>query len=253
MKNRSPKLFVLGVAALAVVLALAARADVRAQGNNNGRDPKGPLLATGQYVTPEFVKGAVQQFLNPGFAAYPDFIAGEAVRSQLSPDGATLAVITAGQNSLIKPDGTVDAAASTQFIFLYDVSGANAERPALTQVIQQLNSHVGLVFSPDGKTLYATGGADDAVYVYGKSGSSWSLATKILLNHANRGVGIGVRPNAGGLGISADGNTLVVANNYNDSISVIDTATRTIRYEHDLRPFFANNEGTSGVPGGTFP
>ena len=42
-----------------------------------------------------------------------------------------------------------------------------------------------------------------------------------------RGLGIGVQPNASGLDVSADGKTLVVANNYNDSISVIDTATRT--------------------------
>jgi YVTN family beta-propeller protein len=53
--------------------------------------------------------------------------------------------------------------------------------------------------------------------------------------------------------ISADGATLVVANNYNDSISVIDTATRLVRYEHDLRPYFANNEGRNGGVGGTFP
>jgi len=52
---------------------------------------------------------------------------------------------------------------------------------------------------------------------------------------------------------SADGNTLVVANNYNDSISVVDTATKTVRYEHDLRPFFAGNEGNPGGVGGTFP
>ena len=50
-----------------------------------------------------------------------------------------------------------------------------------------------------------------------------------------------MQPNASGLDVSADGRTLVVANNYNDSISVIDTATRTVRYEHDLRPYFANN------------
>src|SRR5258708_35629787 len=67
------------------------------------------------------------------------------------------------------------------------------------------------------------------------------------------GMGINVSPNASGLGISADGKTLVVANNYNDSISVIDTATGTVRYEHDLRPYFANNEGQSGGVGGTFP
>src|SRR5262249_10205359 len=82
-------------------------------------------LATGQYVTPTFVRGAVQQFLNPGLAAYPNFVAGEAVRSQLSPDGKTLAVICAGQNSLYKPDGTLDTPNSTQFIFLYNVAGAN--------------------------------------------------------------------------------------------------------------------------------
>ena len=33
----------------------------------------------------------------------------------------------------------------------------------------------------------------------------------------------------------------------------IDTAARRVRYEHDLRPYFANNEAQSGRPGGTFP
>jgi len=210
-------------------------------------------LATGQLVTPTAPRGAVQQFLNPGLPAYPSFIAGEAVRSRLSPDGATLAILCAGQNSLYRPDGTVDAAASTQFIFLYDVSGAHREAPVLTQVIQQTNAHVGLVFSPDGSTLYATGGRDDAIYAYTKATGVWALSGTIALGHANRGVGLGVSPNASGLAISADGQTLVVANNYNDSISVIDTATRTVRYEHDLRPYAPGNEGVSGGVGGTFP
>ncbi|MDP9090701.1 MAG: hypothetical protein M3O26_18435 [Pseudomonadota bacterium] len=210
-------------------------------------------LATGQYVTPTYISGATQQFLNPGLPAYPHFVAGEAVRSQLSPDGKTLAVICAGHNSLDKSDGTLDAANSTQYIFIYNVAGANQSQPALTQVIKQNNAHVGLVFSPDGKTLYAAGGNDDAVYKYVLLGGTWSLSTKIGLGHKGQGVGLGVQPNASGLGISADGATLVVANNYNDSISVIDTATATVRYEHDLRPFFAGNEGTPGVAGGTYP
>jgi len=198
------------------------------------------------------MRGAVQQLLNPGLPAYPNFVAGEAVRSQLSPDGKTLAILCAGQNSLYKPDGNVDTAASTQFIFLYDVSGAQKQAPHLTQVIQQTNSHVGLVFSPDGSTLYATGGNDDAVYAYGKSRGSWVRVATIKLGHTV-GIGIGVEPNASGLGISADGTTLVVANNYNDSISVIDTKSYTVRYEHDLRPWAAGNEGTNGGVGGTFP
>ncbi len=220
------------------------------------------VLATGQFVTPTAIEDAVQHYLNPGLPGYPNFIAGEAVRSQLSPDGTTLAVLTAGQNSLYKPDGTVDVANSTQYIFLYNVTGANKARPALMQVIKQVNAHVGLAFSLDGNTLYAAGGNDDAVYVYTKSGGGFVAAAPIALGHypagatgsaRNKGVGLGVQPNASGMDLSADGTTLVVANNYNDSISVIDTATRLVRYEHDLRPFFANNEGRSGGVGGTFP
>jgi YVTN family beta-propeller protein len=229
-----------GLLTSALALSLQARADAPIR------------LATGQLVTPTAPRGSVQQFLNPLLPAYPTFIAGEAVRSQLSPDGTTLAVLCAGQNSLYRPNGTVDTAASTQFIFLYDVSGAHKGAPLLKQVIPQLNSHVGLVFSPDGGTLYATGGKDDAVYAYTRSGGSWALSKKIALGHTV-GIGVGVGPNAGGLAISGDGLTLVVANNYNDSISVIDTATGTVRYEHDLRPFASTNEGVSGGAGGTFP
>ncbi len=244
---------------------------------NNGTLP----LPTGQYVTPTApLTNAVQQDLNPGLAAYPNFVAGEAVRSQLSPDGATLAIICAGQNTLYDTTGKVDAPNSTQYIFFYDVTGTNKTSPKLTQVVKQPNAHVGLVWSPDGTKLYATGGNDDAVYAYAKAAGVWSLAAKIALGHTSTlppvagppsagppaagpptaappvlgvGVGLGVQPNASGLGISGDGTTLVVANNFNDSISVIDTATMAVRYEHDLRPYFAGNEGTSGVAGGEYP
>jgi DNA-binding beta-propeller fold protein YncE len=219
-----------------------------------GADPSDSVqLPSGQYISPTAPKGAIQEFLNPGLPAYPDFVAGEAVRSQLSPDGKTLAVITAGQNSLYNTAGNVDTAASTQFIFLYDVANGNKGRPLLKQVLQQTNAYVGLVFSPDGGTLYATGGADDAVYAYTNRGGAWSQSAKIALGHSNKGVGLGVEPNAAGLGISKDGKTLVVANNYNDSISVIDTANGTVRYEYDLRPFNGQNEGANGGVGGTFP
>lgn len=210
-------------------------------------------LPTGQYVTPTALSGAVQQFMNPGLAQYPNFIAGEALRSQLSPDGNTLAVVCAGQNSLIKADGTTDTENSTQYIFLYDVSGPHQRAPLLSQVLRQSNAHIGLVFSPDGQRLYASGGRDDVVNVYDKTADGWVASGAIALNHAGKGVGANVAPNAGGLAISPDGATLVVVNNYNDSISVIDIATQSVRYEHDLRPFFANNEARAGGVGGTFP
>ncbi len=249
LRTRIRAALLAGTTLAVVQFATPARAD---DGGDGHRNAAATLLPTGQYITPTALRGAVQQYLNPGLAAYPNFVAGEAVRSQLSPDGTTLAVLCAGQNSLVKPDGTVDAANSTQYLFLFDVRGPNAAKPKLVQVIQQPNAHVGLVFSPDGRTLYAAGGNDDAVYAYTMANGAWTLAAKIALNHA-AGVGIRVQPNAGGLAISADGKTLVVANNYNDSISVIDTASRSVRYEHDLRPYFANNEGVSGAAGGTFP
>jgi YVTN family beta-propeller protein len=270
MRKRSlQRLLKLSVLTSGILIALSARATLQERSNDaqereEDRRERQPLvpLATGQFVTPTAIDDAVQQYLNPGLASYPNFIAGEAVRSQLSPDGTTLAIITAGQNSLYKPDGTVDVANSTQFIFLYNVEGANKARPVLTQVLQQVNAHVGLVFAPDGSTLYAAGGSDDAVYVYRKSGAGFAAAPPIALGHfpagatgnaRSKGLGLGVQPNASGLAISADGKTLVVANNYNDSISVIDTATGLVRYEHDLRPFFVNNEGRNGGVGGTFP
>lgn len=258
-----------------VLITMSARAvvqerrnDVQEQADEHPDRAGGPpppavtLLPTGQFITPTALDDAIQQPLNPGLAAYPDFIAGEAVRSRLSPDRTTLAIITAGQNSLYKADGTVDVANSTQYLFLYDVQGDNRKNPQLTQVLKQTNAHVGLVFSPDGNTLYAAGGSDDAVYVYTRSGNAFVSAGAIPLGHfapgstgsaRNRGLGRGVQPNAGGMDVSADGRTLVVANNYNDSISVIDTASRQVRYEHDLRPYATGNEGRSGMPGGTFP
>jgi len=163
MKRFLRHLLTLAAIASMAGLTLVARADLpQGGGKTNDLVP----TATGQFITPTAIDGSVQQFLNPQLPGYPKFVAGEAVRSRLSPDGSTLAIITAGQNSLYKPDGTVDTANSTQYIFLYNIDGPNRAKPALLQVIKQMNSHVGLAFSPDGNTLYAAGGNDDAVYVY---------------------------------------------------------------------------------------
>jgi len=264
------------------VLVFAGLTNAQDWQHDRDADKKSPT-PPGLFITPKVLHGAVQQDLNPGlalpyFAAnYPNFVAGEAVKALVSPDGKTLAILTAGMNSLYFPNncepgtpgcavGTIDASASTQFLFLYDISGANKTSPVLKQVIQQPNAHVGLVWSPDSKTLYAAGGCDDAVYAYTNNGSSFVLGAKIALGHtpcpfpftggANQnksGLGLsGVAPNTSGLAISADGKTLVAANNYNDSISVIDTASGKALYEYDLRPF-ATSGAPGGTKGGTFP
>jgi YVTN family beta-propeller protein len=263
MKLTGKALLGLAVPVLAVLVTPnAALSQINnATAGNNGTVPTPP----GLYVTPVApLKNANQQPLNPGLANYPNFVAGEAIKAVVSPDGHTLAILTAGQNSLISSKG-IDTAASTQFLFLYDLRGQNEAYPVLKQVIQQTNSHVGLVWSADSNTIYATGGADDAVYVYSNGGnpaSPFSQSAKIALNHMGvtsgplapyllGGLGGEVLPNASGLALSPDGSTLVVANNYNDSISVISTATNTVTYELDLRPYASG--AANGTKGGTYP
>lgn len=243
-----------------LVFAGLANAQRNARLDDDDDDKKSPT-PPGLYITPTALPNAVQQLLNPGLSNHPDFIAGEAVKAVVSPDGKTLAILTAGMNSLYNSTGVVDTAASTQFLFLYDIAGANKTSPFLKQVIQQTNAHVGLVWAPNSQTVYAAGGCDDAVYAYSNNGTSFLLSAKISLGHApngcvsnaaNRtGLGLGVEPNVAGLAISADGKTLVAANNYNDSTSVIDTLTATVRYEFDLRPFASG--APNGTKGGTFP
>ena len=211
----------LGVLASLVALSLPAlghNRDGDADGDHDrGATPIRMQIPSGQYVTPTAPRLG-PTVPEPRLPAYPGFIAGEAVKSQLSPDGKTLAVMCAGQNSLYKPDGTVDTAASTQFIFIYDVSGGHQGEPVLTQVIQQTNSHVGLVFSPDGGRSRPPAARTTSSTDIRKEGGTWSLARTVALGHGRQGDRHRRRPNASGLGISADGKTLVVANNYNDSI-----------------------------------
>ncbi|HEX7932669.1 MAG TPA: bifunctional YncE family protein/alkaline phosphatase family protein [Paraburkholderia sp.] len=213
------------------------------------------LLPTGQFISPKAIPGAVQQLLNPQLSAKPTQVISGAIKSQLSPDGNTLAVITAGYNTVYTGanNSTLDKADSTQYIFLFDVSGANKANPKLAQVIHQNNAFDGLAWNGN-QTLYGTGGADDKVYVYGRASAApsaqWTQTTAIALNHT-KGIGSGVKPNAGGLAVSADGRTLVVANNYDDSISVINTTSNTLVSEYDLRPF--NTSGQQGVAGGEYP
>ncbi|MFL5280338.1 MAG: hypothetical protein ACJ8AW_04925 [Rhodopila sp.] len=98
-----------------------ASANSTAIDGNNRTVPTPP----GQYVTPLKIPGAVQQMLNPGLANYPDFVAGEAVKAVASPDGTTLAVLTAGHNGLYfnagANIGTPDNANSSQYIFVFDI------------------------------------------------------------------------------------------------------------------------------------
>lgn len=257
MKIPQGRRFLRGMLLAATLLAGSA-AHLRAEDEAPGAAQAGQIpLPTGQSITPTMATGAVYQTLNPGLPNYPDDQAGYAIKTALSPDGNTLLVMTSGYNRLDYPSGpqrgSTDPAASNEYIFVFDVPAGSRNHPVQKQVIQIPNSFVGLVFAPDGSKFYASGGADDVVRVYAPSGGGWTESATIPLGHNGKGIGAQQGPVASGIDISPDGSVLAVANLFNDSVSVIDTATNSVRAEVDLRPFNTNPGQGDGVPGGESP
>src|SRR5206468_1320334 len=122
------------------------------------------------------------------------------------------------------------------------------------QVLQVPNTWAGMAFSPDGRSLYVSGGVDDSIHTFGpspKGDGEWAETgpKPISLAHA-AGVGPGIKAVAAGIAVTADGQRLAVANMYNDSISLIDVAARRVTAEIDLRP--GKSGGESGAPGGNY-
>ena len=201
-------------------------------------------------ITPAVATGAQFTTLNPDLPTRPDYLVDHAVSTALSPDGATLLVLTSGYNRNNNPTGQRIAAESNEYVFVYDVRGGH---PVKQQVLQVPNTFSGIAWNPRGDEFYVAGGVDDNVHVFVRSGDLWSkLAAPIALGHNNAGLGPGVRPLASGLGVNAAGTRLLVANYENDSVSLVDLASRTKLAELDLRPG-KTDPGKAGVPGGEYP
>ncbi len=160
-----------------------------------------------------------------------------------------------------KPTKTTTPAA--QWVFVYDI------REAVPRVVARINiplSYNGIAWDPKGRRFYVSGGPDDRVYIYKASnGPAVSAAQTwvadppfVLLGHNSHataplstqdggllkltpaGGAAARRQNlpfpavAAGLAVSADGTTLYVANMQNDSLSVVDVATRRVSKEIHL-------------------
>jgi YVTN family beta-propeller protein len=96
----------------------------------------------------------------------------------------------------------------------------------LTQSIPQAAAFLGLGFSPDGRTLFASGANQDVIYLYRWNSDSATLADSIVLA-PKPADSAGTRYPAG-LALSADGRRLYVAENVADSVAVVDLATRHV-------------------------
>lgn len=190
----------------------------------------------------------------------------------------------------INADSTAfDYANSEEYIFVYDISkGA----PVQKQVLTIPNSYNGVTFDPTGQAFYVSGGMGDYPFINGtpapvKTGvvfsgpgddvhvfalnsgkTAWVEQPELVMNHGsglalnatNQGFVpvnsmIAVQPMAAGVAVSSDGQTMAVANYYNDSITMftggLNNWTR-VTPDIDLRP----GDGTSttmGTPGGEYP
>jgi YVTN family beta-propeller protein len=167
-----------------------------------------------------------------------------------SPDRRTLLVLTSGYNRMNGPTGSRLAAASNEYVFVFD---ATRTPPEKKQVLKVPNTFGGVAWNPSGREFYVTGGVDDLVRVYAESAGAFAEVTPpIALGHNDTGLGLQVQPMAAGIGVNASGTHGVVANFENDSISVIDLAKREKIAELDLRPGKIDS-AKAGVPGGEFP
>lgn len=205
-------------------------------------------VPSGVVITPEAARGALFQPLNPDLKDLPDFNAGQASAVALSPDGKTLAILTSGFNRNFNAKADPVLSQSGEYLFLYDVTGP---KPVKRQVLGLADSYIGLVWAPDGQSLYASGGVDDVVVEFKAGAEGFTRGRTLALGHSEA-PGLYVTPHAAGLAISPNGQRLLVANYQNDSVSLIDLATGKVSAELDLRPGRLN-PADRGKPGGTFP
>ncbi len=228
------------------------------------------LLPTGQIITPAATPNSTFAPLATGLRKDDNANAAEAVTTALSPDGKTLLVLTSGYNQnfnneetgtrftypVLDPQTGQPSDVTTpkaEWVFVFDVSSGSLVKK---QQINIPNTYNGLAWSASGKSFYVSGGIDDRVYVYTNNGNQYvANAPFILLGHNSnssapfpkydggqlKGTPAGDREPAvvtgavvAGIAVSKDGKTMVAANFENDSVSIVDTATRHILQEIKL-------------------
>jgi YVTN family beta-propeller protein len=97
----------------------------------------------------------------------------------------------------------------------------------VTQTMEQPAAFIGLVFSVDGRTVYASGGNTDVVYRYTWASSRLTLRDSLIVRAKPDPKTNGASYPAG-LALSRDGRHLYVAENLADSLAVIDVTTGAV-------------------------
>jgi DNA-binding beta-propeller fold protein YncE len=138
----------------------------------------------------------------------------------LSPDSTRLAIVLSGHRD-------------------QGVQIVDPEKGVVLQTLIQPAAFLGAAFSPDGRSLFVSGGNQDLIYRYAISGGAATLADSIRLD-ASGAVGKGRRYPAG-IVVSRDGRQLYVAENLADSLAVVNLASGRVtqrldtgRYPYDV-------------------
>ncbi len=141
---------------------------------------------------------------------------------RLDPAGHSYDVGSFPLTAVLSPDGT-------RIVLLLNgwreqgVQVVDRSTGAVLQTLPQRAAFLGLAFSPDGQTLYASGGNQDVVYRYAWAQGRATLTDSLILAYkANNAKG---RRYPAGLAPSPDGRTLYVAENLGDSLAVIDLSS----------------------------
>ena len=206
-------------------------------------------LPTGQRLTPLAAPGARFEPLVARTGPDPAYVADGAAAIARSPDGREMLVLTSGYNRVNGADGRTVAAQSVQYVFRYAIDRRGSR---WLQTLTVPNSFSGVAWLPDGRGFVVGGGVDDSVHVFAKVGGKFAeRGTAIALGH-KAGNGAEVKPQAAGIAVSPDGRRALVADYYNDSVSLVDLGARRVVAEQDLRPGKIA-PAAAGTPGGEFP
>ena len=184
-------------------------------------------------LTPLAAPGARFEPLVAKAGPHPSYVADGAAAIAISPSRREMLVLTSGFNRYNGADGKLVLGQSSQYIFRYAI---NAKGSRLLQTLTVPNSYSGIAWQPDGNGFVVGGGVDDTLHLFERRGARFAeKRMPISLGHAT-GNGAEVKPQAAGVAVSPDGRRALVANYYNDSVSLVDLSAGRVIAEQDLRP-----------------
>jgi DNA-binding beta-propeller fold protein YncE len=160
--------------------------------------------------------------------------------ARLDPAGRSSPLGNMPLAAILSPDGR-DIVVSLSGFREQGLQIVGRETGAIVQRIPLSGAFIGLAFSGDGTTLYASGGVTDRVYIFRWGASPTAPATLIdSIAMDDAPADTTVPPGSryvSGLALSRDGRMLYAAENLADSIAVIDVATRRIVQELGTGPY----------------